>query len=101
MKNDRICADRCAIRPGNLQLAVYGGCKMKYSREVITLAKQMARGIVKQSIKDAGLEVSTVSAKQVAIAVKGLLNATPDIYKDAKREIAKRERVMKRKRKSK
>ena len=60
---------------------------MKYTDEVLYVAKEMARSLVKQAAKEAGVKINTVSSKQVNIAANALLAVRPEIFRTAKRRL--------------
>jgi len=73
------------------KVRIMGGAKSdKVPREVMTLARQMAKAIVKQQIKDAGMRISLFEAKDITAAANGMLAATPELIDQARAELDKR-----------
>lgn len=73
------------------KIRIMGGAKSdKVPREVMTLARQMAKAIVKQQIKDAGMRISLFEAKDITAAANSILESTPELVDEARTELAKR-----------
>ncbi len=62
----------------------------KVSGAIQTEAMRIARNIVKDTLKAAGYKISHYKASEISAAAKELLTGSPDIYKTAEANIAKR-----------
>lgn len=67
--------------------------KSKTSGAVMTEALRLARGLVKDEMKKAGLKVSHYSAKEITIAAKAYIEADPSIIDKAIASLAARDSV--------
>jgi hypothetical protein len=70
-----------------------GGKSDKVPREVQTLARQMAKAIVKQQIKDAGMRISLFEAKDITAAANAMLQSTPELVEAARVELDRRNAI--------
>lgn len=81
-----------AMYAGKIRIA--GGSKSdKVPREVMTLARQMAKAIVKQQLKDAGMRISLFEAKDITAAANSILAETPALIERAREDLEKRKTV--------
>lgn len=67
-----------------------GKVKKEISGEVMVEAMKLARGFVKQFIKDEGKKISHVDAKEITKAAKALLADSPELVEQAKATVAAR-----------
>jgi hypothetical protein len=73
------------------KIRVVGGSKSdKVPREVMTLARQMAKAIIKQQIKDAGMRIGMFETKDITAAANSMLASTPAIIEQARADLEKR-----------
>lgn len=76
------------------KIRIMGGAKSdKVPREVQTLARQMAKAIVKQQIKDAGMRIGLFEAKDITAAANAMLASTPELVDAAREELEKRNKL--------
>lgn len=76
------------------KIRVMGGSKSdKVPREVMTLARQMAKQIVKQQIKDAGMRIGSFETKDITAAANAMLIATPAIVEQARADLENRNKL--------
>jgi hypothetical protein len=72
------------------KVRIMGGAKSdKVPREVMTLARQKAKAIVKQQIKDAGMRISLFEPKDITAAANGMLASNPELIEQAQEEYEK------------
>ena len=67
-----------------------GKVKKEISGEVMTEAMRLARGFVKQFLKDSGKKISHVDPKEITKAAKALLGDNPELIEQAKATVAAR-----------
>ena len=67
-----------------------GGKAKKASGAVMTEARRLARNLVKDAMKEAGIKVSHVEAKEITAAANELLEADPSILEQAKTNLEER-----------
>lgn len=67
----------------------------KVSGAVKTEAMRLARNLVKDEIKKAGMKVSHVAASEITAAAKAYLEAYPDLLKKAEENVKEREAAVK------
>jgi hypothetical protein len=81
-----------AIMTGKIRFA---GKKAKSgeSAAVMTEARRLAKNLVKDSIKAAGMKISHVEAKDITAAANELLAADPSLIDKAKANLAEREKT--------
>lgn len=73
------------------KIRVTGGAKSdKIPREVMTEARRIARNLVKEELKKAGVKVSYVESSEITKAANALLATEPSIIKEAQEEVEKR-----------
>ncbi len=81
-----------AIKEGNIKFS--GGAKVKKaSGAVMTEARRVARNLVKDAIKAAGMKVSHVEASEITKAANALIETDPTIIEMAKTNLEAREKV--------
>jgi len=80
------------LRAGKLK-AARGAGSAKVAGVIMTEAMRLARNLVKDEMKRQGLKVSYVAASEITIAAKALIEATPDIVKQAEANLAERAKV--------
>lgn len=73
------------------KIRVTGGAKSdKIPREVMTEARRIARNLVKEELKRAGVKVSYVESSEITKAANALLATEPSIIKEAQEEVERR-----------
>jgi hypothetical protein len=73
------------------KIRVTGGAKSdKIPREVMTEARRIARNLVKEELKKAGVKVSYVESSEITKAANALLATDPTIIAEAQEEVEKR-----------
>jgi hypothetical protein len=80
-----------AIKAGTIKVSGATKSAGKVAGAVMTEARRLARGIVKDQIKASGGKISHYEAKDITAAANALLEVRPDIIEDAKANLAKRE----------
>jgi hypothetical protein len=74
-----------AMYAGTIRIA--GGAKSdKVPREVMTLARNKAKAIVKQQIKDAGMRISLFPPKDITAAANSMLASNPELIEQARED---------------
>ena len=69
------------------KVRVTGGAKSdKVPREVMTLARNKAKAVIKQQIKDAGMRIGVFKAKDITAAANSMLAENPDLIEKARQE---------------
>lgn len=70
-----------------------GKAKSKESGAVMTEARRLAKNLVKDMMKEKGIKISHVDAKDITAAANELLSEMPDLIETAKSNLAAREAI--------
>lgn len=76
------------------KIRIMGGAKSdKVPREVMTEARRIARALVKDGLKRAGVKISYVESSEITKAANVLLADQPQILEQAKEEVERRQKA--------
>lgn len=79
-----------AMRDNSIRFTGGGKAKKEITGEVMTEAMRVARGYVKQFLKDEGKKISHVDPKEITKAAKALIGDNPELVEQAKATVAAR-----------
>lgn len=79
---------------GTIKIPGKKAAKKGGDREVNTEAMRLAKAHVKDLMREQGLKISHYSAKEITEAAKNVLESMPELYEEAKANIAKRKEAV-------